>query len=88
MDDQARKGDGLARLLRSLDEYKGKEVYVFMDEQDGVLDSDWFASDRQALAHARTLARTVVNVLRHVACADNDEECYDVFGDPEARLEG
>lgn len=66
------------RLLQLLEE-EPTSVYLFMDEQGQELDSGFFATDEQALAHARTLPCRVVNVLRYVATADHDEEVYGLY---------
>jgi hypothetical protein len=67
-----------AKRLSRLMDYISKPFFVFMDEQESVLDSDWLDSDEQALERARTLDCPVVNVMRWVAYADKTQDDYGV----------
>lgn len=66
------------RLLWWMENHLNKPFYVFMDEQERVLDSDWLDSDLEALQHAQALECRVVNVLRWVAWSDHDQEDYGI----------
>lgn len=46
-------------------------LYVFLDEQEQVLDCDWFKGTDAAIRHAETLDAPVVNVLQYVGCSEN-----------------
>lgn len=60
----------LGRLLRELDEMD-KPLYVFMDEQEDVLRSEWLLNDQLALRFAEFAFRgKTVNVLRYVGTSE------------------
>lgn len=71
------RDDQLKRLLKDMDDKADKPFYLFMDEEEKVLDSEWLENDTQALAYAMKLKCRVVNVLRWVAVADHDLEEYE-----------
>lgn len=55
------------RLLQDMDDKADKPFYVFMDEQENVLRSEWLLNDELALRFAEIVLRgKTVNVLRYV----------------------
>lgn len=75
----------LQRILDAMDRGDAKHpIYLFMDEQEKVLDCEWFDSRAKAIAHARTLDAPVVNVLLYVGCAENRDEDFHIAKDNEA----
>ena len=55
------------QLLRDMDNLDGKPFYVFMDEQENVLASEWLGNDNLALRYAEIILRgKTVNALRYV----------------------
>jgi len=60
------------RLLKDMDNLDGKPFYVFMDEQENVLASEWLGNDNLALRYAEIILKgKAVNVLRYVGCPES-----------------
>lgn len=63
----------LKRLLKDMDDLEGKEIYVFVDEQEGEIHSEWLPNDQLALRLAEILrkrSKSTVNVLRYIGAAE------------------
>lgn len=59
------------RLLADMDSKANKPFYVFMDEQENVLRSEWLLNDELALRFAEFCFRgKTVNVLRYVGSSE------------------
>lgn len=72
----------LQNILKALNAGDGERpLYLFMDEQERVLDCEWFNSTPDAISHARTLTAPVVNVLLYVGCAENQDEDFHIAKD-------
>lgn len=64
----------ISRLVELLEDTR--PLYLFMDEQEKVLDCQWFNSEVEAMNHARTLDASVVNILLYVGSAENKDESF------------
>lgn len=77
MFDNSWTDEQLNSLLELLED--DRPLFLFIDEKDNVIDSNWFASAEEAMQHARTLPFDTVHICIHIGCAENIEERFDLW---------
>jgi hypothetical protein len=68
------------KLARFIELLAGtRELYLFADDQDRIVDSDWFDNDQEALAYAKTLDRRTIYILKPIGISSHDRQEYEIY---------